>query len=311
MVGWWQTADMLGYTHHILANMNSARTASGYGNSIVCRILFDALNQAWTAFNDYQGQRGESDSQSIRRLLSEGMPDNYVREFLQSKELEDLVEFEPHIMNHDVLRRRGYRPSQEVDPRLRRKASEEHRRLANAYKQHTYPFSDDAIASLVKKTAALLYVVRSNIAHGEKVALGNPASEEVKRDDEVSRKMIPVQSKLLDLIFDKPSQKLVVYGMLAPGAPGEYVLKNMEGTWQRCKIVGKITVREDLKYFRSYPGTNEIDCYLFSSDHLPERWSSLDAFEGNNYNRVLIPTKIADRWVVANVYEDRATENDL
>ncbi len=311
MAGWWQTEDMLGYVRHILRHVNSARTASGYGNITVCRNLFDALNQAWTAFSDYQERRGEPDNQSFRRLLSEGMPDNHVREFLQSRELQDLVEFEPHIMNHDVLRRRGYRPSQEIDPRLRRDASEAHRKLANAYKRHRRPFPDDAITPLVKKTAALLYVVRSNIAHGEKAALGNPGSEEAKRDDEVSRKMIPIQSKLLDLIFDRPSQKLVVYGMLAPGAPGEYVLKGMEGAWQRCKIVGEIIVREGLKYFRSYPGTDEIDCYLFSSDHLPERWSNLDAFEGNNYNRVLIPAKIANRWVVANVYEGRVTENDL
>lgn len=214
-------------------------------------------------------------------------------------------------MNHDVLRKRGHRLGQEINPQLRREASEEHRKLANAYEHYELPLPNDAIAPLVKKTATLLYVVRSNIAHGEKAALANPNSEEAKRDDEVARKTIPVQLKLLDLIFNKPDQKLVVYGILAPGAPGEHILEEIGGDWQQCKIAGSIFSHEGLKYYKEYPEMSEINCRLFFSKFLPEGWASIDAFEGSNYNRILIPAKIADHWVVANVYEGREFESGL
>ena len=302
MADWWQTKSMLGHLQEILAHINYVRTSLLAKKTEICERLYMALNKTWTAFNDFQGELGRADIKSLTHLLIEGMPDSYIEEFIESRELENLVEFEPHIMNHDILRRRGYRPDIEIDPHLRREATEEHRQLVNAYGNHKENPLDNTKRRLLKKTAQLLYIVRSNIAHGEKTPYG-PDLKKAERDENVSSVVIPVLLKLLELIFDKPNQKLIVYGTLAPGAPNESVLEGIDGFWQDCKIRGEIMRHTGLKYFKWSPNAGEIDAKMFISKSLPDELSSIDRFEGGNYHRILIPAKVGEYWVIANIYE--------
>ena len=103
---WWQIESMLGYLQEILAHINYTRTSSIYKKTELCRYLFHALNKTWNAFNDFQRELGRADIQSFRQLLIEGITNKYIEEFIESKELQDLVNFEPPIMNHNTLRRR-------------------------------------------------------------------------------------------------------------------------------------------------------------------------------------------------------------
>ena len=103
---WWQIESMLGYLQEILAHINYTRTSPIYRKTELCRYLFDALNKMWTAFNDFQGKLERADIPSFRQLLIEGIPNKYIEEFIEGKELQDLVNFEPPIMNHNTLRRR-------------------------------------------------------------------------------------------------------------------------------------------------------------------------------------------------------------
>ena len=301
---WWQIESMLGHLQEILAHINHTRASSIYKKTELCRYLFDALNKTWTAFNDFQGELGRADIRSFRQLLIEGMPNQYIEEFIESKELQDLVNFEPLIMNHNTLRRRGYRPDKEIEPRLVREATDEHRQLVNAYRSYKENPSNDTKERLLKKTAQLLYVVRSNIAHGEKTPYG-PDLKKAERDEKVSGVVIPVLLKLLELIFDKPGQKLIVYGTLAPNAPNERLLEDIAGTWQDCKIRGKIMQRHGLKYFKWIPNASEIDAKMLVSESLPDKLQSIDRFEGEAYHRVLIPAKVGKHLVVANIYEGK------
>jgi gamma-glutamylcyclotransferase (GGCT)/AIG2-like uncharacterized protein YtfP len=123
--------------------------------------------------------------------------------------------------------------------------------------------------------------------------------------NEVSDIVIPVLLKLLELIFDKPDQKLIVYGTLAPGAPNERLLKDIVGTWQDCKIRGEIIQRHGLKYFKWNLNAGEIDAKIFVSRFLPEKLSTIDRFEGKDYHRILIPAKVEERLVIANIYEGK------
>lgn len=302
MVDWWQTENMFGHLQEILAHINHVRVSSLPKKTETCEYLFKALNKTWTAFNDFQGEVGRADIPSFTQLLIEGMPDSYIEEFIESKELQNLVEFEPHIMNHDTLRRKGYRPDRDIEPRLQREATEEHRQLVNAYKDYKENPSDDTKKRLLKKTAQLLYIVRSNIAHGEKTPYG-PDLKKAERDENVSSIVIPVLLKLLELIFDKPNQKLIVYGTLTPGASNESVLKGIDGLWQDCKIRGKIMHYAGLKYFKWNPNAGEINVKMFISKSLSDELSSVDRFEGGNYHRILIPAKVGEHWVIANIYE--------
>ncbi len=301
---WWQIESMLGYLQEILAHINYTRTSSIYKKTELCRYLFDALNKTWTAFNYFQGELGRADMPSFRQLLIEGIPNKYIEEFIKSKELQDLVNFEPLIMNHNTLRKRGYRPDKEIEPRLVRETTDEHRQLVNAYRNYKENPSDDTKERLLKKTAQLLYIVRSNIAHGEKTPYG-PDLKKAERDEKVSGVVIPVLLKLLELIFDKPDQKLIVYGTLAPNIPNERLLGDIAGTWQDCKIRGKIVKRHGLEYFKWIQNAGEIDAKMFVSESLSDKLPSIDQFECENYHRILIPAKVGKHLVIANIYEGK------
>jgi len=301
---WWQIGSMLGYLQEILAHINYTRTSPIYRKTELCRYLFDALNKMWTAFNDFQGKLERADIPSFRQLLIEGIPNKYIEEFIEGKELQDLVNFEPPIMNHNTLRRRGYRPDREIKPRLVKEATDEHRQLVNAYRSYKENSSDDTKERFLKKTAQLLYIVRSNIAHGEKTPYG-PDLKKAERDEKVSGVVIPVLLKLLELIFDKPDQKLIVYGTLAPDAHNERLLEDIAGTWQDCKIRGKIIQCHGLKYFKWFPNAGEIDAKMFVSESLSDKLPSIDQFEGEDYHRILIPAKVGKHLVVANIYEGK------
>jgi len=206
-----------------------------------------ALNKTWSAFNDFQKELDRPDIPSFSQLLIEGISKRNLEDLIHSKELRDLVEFKPQIMNHRTLRRRGYRPDREIEPNLLREATVEHRKLENAYRSYWESPSEGKKERLLKRTSQLLYIVRSNIAHGEKTPYG-PDLKKAERDEKVSGVVIPVLLKLIELIFDKPDQKLIVYGTLAPGASNESLLNEIAGTWQDCKIKGEIKQNYGLKF---------------------------------------------------------------
>ncbi|MBA7471955.1 hypothetical protein ES707_07267 [subsurface metagenome] len=295
---------MLSHLKDALTHMNYPITSHLRSKTEICRSIFDALNQTWIAFNHSEEEFGRTDSQSLYKLILKGMIADHMQEFLQSKELQSLVEFEPPIMNQYTLRRRGYRPNQEIGVRLRREATKEHSEAVNAYTRYKELPQDNTSERLIKKIAQLLYVVRSNIAHGEKTPYG-PDLRKAERDEQVSEVVIPALLKLLQLIFDKPDQKLVVYGTLAPGACNEIWLKGIEGSWQDCMIRGEIKGCEGLPYFKWNFGSREIKVKMFISDYLPNELPKLDQFEGEEYHRILIPARIADYWIVTNVYQGK------
>ena len=237
---WWQTEDMVGHVQEILSHINhTRRVTSTHKKTELCKFLFDALNKTWNAFNDYEGVCERSNTASFTQLVLKGVPRNYQDEFLRCEELRNLVELRPFIMNHNTLIKGGYRPGRKIGSNLIRRATKEHRELVNAFNDYQRNPTSDAKQEVLKKTVRLLYVVRSNIAHGEKTPYG-PDLEKARRDEKVSGIVVPLLRKLLELIFDKPSQKLVVYGTLAPGGINEQLLKNISGIWLDCKIKGKI-----------------------------------------------------------------------
>lgn len=302
MVNWWQSGSILGHLEEILGHINHVRTNSLSKKTEICDFLFKALNKTWTAFNDFQGESGRADTSSLTQLLIEELPSNHIEEFLKSRELQNFVEFKPNIMNHDTLRKRRYRPDIEIEPLLQSEVTEEHRQLVNAYENWKESPTNDTKEKLLKKTAQLLYIVRSNIAHGEKTPYG-PDLKKVERDEKVSSLVEPVILKLLELIFDKPEQKLVVYGTLTLGAPNENILG--EGFWKECKINGGIVVHLGLKYFKWNLSGAEIDAKMFVSNSLPDKLNNIDKFEGGGYQRILITAKVDNYFVIANIYEGK------
>lgn len=83
-----------------------------------------------------------------------------------------------------------------------------------------------------------------------------------------------------------------IYGTLQPGGPNHHVMQAINGTWHKAHIRG--TLKQDgWGADMGYPGlvldpaADKIEGYVFQSDNLSEKWSELDAFEGDGYQRVL------------------------
>lgn len=88
--------------------------------------------------------------------------------------------------------------------------------------------------------------------------------------------------------------RLFVYGTLAPGESNEHVMEGMAGQWQPATTHGKL-YKNGWGAALGYPGIvpkedgELVNGLLFSSDDLPEHWPRLDEFEGDGYNRIIIP----------------------
>jgi len=95
------------------------------------------------------------------------------------------------------------------------------------------------------------------------------------------------------------TQRLFVYGTLAPGRPNDHVLAEVAGEWQPATVRGTL-VQEGWGAGMGFPAitlsedATEVSGFLFVSAHLEEHWARLDAFEGEEYERVVVTAKRAD-----------------
>jgi gamma-glutamylcyclotransferase (GGCT)/AIG2-like uncharacterized protein YtfP len=102
-----------------------------------------------------------------------------------------------------------------------------------------------------------------------------------------------------------PEENLIVYGSLAPGEANHFLLAGLEGEWYRCRIRGRLGNYRGFKSFRYDPHGPEHPAWLFLSTELPRVLPELDDFEGEEYERIIIPARVGDRWVMAQVYEGK------
>lgn len=92
---------------------------------------------------------------------------------------------------------------------------------------------------------------------------------------------------------------LFVYGSLAPGEPNEPILSKVGGTWAKGSVRGFLYKRG----WGSNTGHNgividqrgkKVPGFVFTSAKLDDQWKRLDAFEGKEYQRVLVEVEMAD-----------------
>ncbi len=113
---------------------------------------------------------------------------------------------------------------------------------------------------------------------------------------------------MLDLDSLKPEEKLIVYGSLAPGGSNAFMFKGVEGSWHRCRIWGRMLHWRGFKSFKWDPKGPEHEAWLFASAALPQIFPGLDDFEGDEYQRLVIPARVGDAWVLAHIYEGKCFE---
>ena len=103
-------------------------------------------------------------------------------------------------------------------------------------------------------------------------------------------------------------EHLFVYGSLQPGGPNQHVLADIDGIWQPATVRGRL-VAEGWGAELGYPGMvaddagEPINGQLLSSETLQQRWQALDAFEGEQYQRITVDAVLSDgSRVAAQVY---------
>ena len=226
---WWQHESER-VLAEILAHMNSARERESPVDK--CRDLFDALNKLWNAYYQFRKRQGlltskeqgaRSDHQSFTQLLLTGLRKEDALAFSDGMNLRQVVGLAPPVMDMHTLQEAEYDP-QHIPDKLRKEASNEHGQLAGAYARHRDGGRGNQLhEALLKKLAQFLYVVRSNIAHGEKTPRG-PDLRKAQRDRDVCSVTAPLVEELLDWLLLKASTHLAVYGTLSQGGVNASVL---------------------------------------------------------------------------------------
>ncbi len=106
------------------------------------------------------------------------------------------------------------------------------------------------------------------------------------------------------------SRRLIVYGSLVPGGSNHHELAGLGGSWTPGAITGELVEAgwgAELGYraLRWDAAGERIAAHLLESDALPGQWARLDAFEGEEYRRVLVPFFAEEGgWSVGQVYAE-------
>lgn len=301
---WWQRGALRGELERTIDHLNLVYPSRRLDEVSRCRSLFDALNSLWSAFSRAKGEYGESDNKAIKSLLTDGIPDPRREALCNADPVFRLATFEPQIFNHDVLRRSPlYVPGGSVPAELAREAASAHGQLARAiYRWKSTPSEEMEIAVL-KKLAQTLYIVRSNLQHGEK-SISSSDPRRAKRDQEVCAATRPVLEVLFEALLDYPANHLAIYGSLAPGQPNHAALCGIPGQWADTFVYGDLQKKPGLKAFKWNPAGERIPMKLLSSASLQGHWDRLDHFEGPRYRRILVLAEGAKGEVtVVNLYE--------
>jgi len=99
-----------------------------------------------------------------------------------------------------------------------------------------------------------------------------------------------------------PEEKLIVYGSLVPGGLYHFLLADLPGTWEQCVIQGRMGECWGFRTFHYDVAGPEHSAWLLTSPALPGIFPELDDFEGEEYERVIIPARVNGAWVRAQIY---------
>ncbi len=295
---WWETARANSIADAI-GHINEAK----YKKNIIEKFssLSKAANKLWTEYN-YQNNLTKGDTASFEALLRNTLSYADKAKIADSLELMNLVKLEPKIMDHYCLNKNHYNP-ENISKEHQKAASEKHRELIKKFNICLTEKTDEKLNQIIKKLADLLFVVRSNIAHGEKTING-PDFKKNFRDKMVCETAVPVMKLIFDSFFNQPDNRLAVYGTLKPEGSKHYKISSIDGTWINASLTGRIYSGDDsLPYFMWDLSGDNIKVKIVESSKLPDIWLYLDNFEGKSYKRIWVLANTLDnKLIVANIY---------
>ena len=111
---------------------------------------------------------------------------------------------------------------------------------------------------------------------------------------------------VFDILFERPSQRLAVYGTLAPDKANASQLEGLEGHWDEGNVSGTIIENDGFLEFYWTLNPTKIAVKVFSADELASQLDRLDRFEGPRYQRILVPIFTNGTTSVCQIYQGKA-----
>ncbi len=294
----------------IVHNLNRAENEKYFVDK--CEKMFSSLESIIGLYIDYSIKENklsnfakkqlEANSLSINIKFSETV--NSILKYseksnlINSKDFKEIIYYTPLIMSDAVLEHKRYNPD-EISEELRENASRTHKILINNYNPPRRR-DDIIITSLCK----LLYEVRSNMKHCGKTPYG-PDQDKSKRDEEICKLIHPTLSEIINILLEKPNDKLLLYGTLKTGKLNSSILDNYRNNSKNVSIWGFIEMENNLPYytFSISSSQNEIKAELIYNNELNTHFDKLDEFEGTTYRRIKVPFKNENEVEIGQVYE--------
>lgn len=159
------------------------------------------------------------------------------------------------------------------------------------------------VGSSIHNLATGLLAIRSGIT-----PLGGASYpvrlEDSIKDADVCAAALPVLDLIVDGLFGRPDTRLAAYGTLRPGHVNHHLLQDVRGVWTSGHVEGRLGVRDGFPACWWQPGEGRVPVEVLTAEALPTMWAGLDAFEGQDYPRILVPVvEPGGSLLIANLYE--------
>lgn len=109
----------------------------------------------------------------------------------------------------------------------------------------------------------------------------------------------------LEALFERPGQRLAVYGSLRPGESNAHQMTGIKGTWRDGTVPGIVYQPTQYLEFIWEPQAPKVPVKVMFAPNLPDHFERLDEFEGVDYVRTWVPVTIDGVIHVCNIYEGK------
>lgn len=93
---------------------------------------------------------------------------------------------------------------------------------------------------------------------------------------------------------------MAVYGSLAPGRKNYPIVEPFGGEWSKAWVQGTVEQDQGYPVFIYDPNGPELEVDVLTSHNID--WTALDAFEGENYRRILVSLRRGREMFTGNIY---------